>query len=199
MVSGAASTEWMSKKIKEWTNKSQSPQIYLVTKNINFQWGLCSLEGTQKKHSGGQGAIISISISIYWHLAHGLTLASSLSAGGRQPHRHAGHRGLAWAHLSSQGYNRALTCLCAFRRLYQIAVYMVSIEKVAVWLIFSISPKLTLTKWTSRFKRILHRIANNTNNKASPNEQENSRADDIFTISHIVFFSVTSWDVTITS
>jgi len=73
-----------------------------------------------------------------------------------------------------------------------IKVHMGPTENVAVGIMFSILSKLSLTKWTSDFKQVLHRTAKQGNNNASTNTQESHRADYTFTISHMILFSATS-------
>lgn len=62
-------------------------------------------------------------------------------------------------------------------------------EKVAVRVVFSILSELTLTEWT--LNESCTELQKNVNNNASTNERENSRANDIFTTSYVIFFSAT--------
>lgn len=178
-------------------------QIYLVTENINFQrtflhsggWAAKTKQSKTKQNKkpakqnpvGCREENVSISISISWHLPHD---------GHQPPHlvcvadSHAGTQGLPRTFPSSRGWSAV--------GLYPSAALPGPTEKAAVGIIFSILPKPTLAKRTSGFKWVLQRTAKHGNDGVSTNTQESYRPDEIVAISHRIFFSATSWDITIT-
>lgn len=106
------------------------------------------------------------------------------------PHRHTTHSRRAWAFLT--GRVNALTCSSASRSWTKSQFTQAQLRKWLSGLYFQ--PYLNSLSQNSHVasKVPCRELQTNANNNTSTNEQENSRAGDIFIISFIIFFSALS-------